>query len=515
MKILLNTFLLLLFQLSIGQDGTLDNTFGNSGVMQFTSINQNTRGSKILQLTNHNILIAANRDYGGATTNRSFFISQLLPNGIVDTSFGTNGEFSVSGGTGGFAYFYSMVQQEDSILMLFTLNGTVSMARIHLDGTYDLTFGNNGIIAVATGNKICLQDDGKIVIASQYYEGTDNYYYFARYSNDGQIDMSFGAGGAIYTNITPFRFDISNAICIQPDNKIIAVGTSYDSATQRHAVVVRLNENGTLDQSFNTTGVVTTDIGNVPGYAVYNEVALQTDGKIVVCGNAEYSNGPLGFGGTSPTVVRYNTDGSLDNTFGDNGKVILNTINNANDIINALRIQPDGKIIIGGSVGSNPSIQSFFYLSRLSDNGILDATFGNNGAFLTNFSTSETNYVYDIDLQENGKILAIGISKNEASGNFDAAVCRLNNDSLGRSEFDSDELIKVYPNPTSENIFISGVAFDAAISIFSTNGQRCKNVVEDDVSHLKKINLQELPSGVYFMSISQNSGKTIKKIIKS
>lgn len=500
---------------SYAQDGIFDTTFGNDGVKLFSSANQNNRGSNVLHLSDGSVLIAVNKDFNGNSNNRTFFISKLLPNGNVDTTFGNDGQFSIVSAPNGFAYFYSMMLQDNRILFLCTIDGNITMGRLHQNGTYDTTFGTNGKVSSVKANKIALKNDGKIVAIGQYYEGNTTSYCQSVYSYDGVLDTSLGVNGIVQTDLTPYRFDISNSIQVQSDNKTIVAGTSYETATQRNAVIARFNEDGSLDGTFGNNGVILTEIGVAPGYAVYNEVSIQSDGKIVVCGNMEYANGPGGFGGTKPTVVRYNTDGSLDNEFGVNGQVILNTIYNANDVVYALKIQPDGKIIIGGSVGSFPSIQSYFYLTRLDTMGNIDATFANNGAFLTNFSTSETNYLYDIDLQEDGKILGIGISKNPTTQNFDAVVCRLKNDSLLYStDFNMQKDLLVYPNPTKDNLIIRGIDTAAMVELYNSNGQRCNYAQKSTSSGAIKIDIQNLPSGVYILSITQNLEKTYQKVIK-
>lgn len=509
-------FILLTCSFSYSQDGVFDNTFSIDGVKLFSSENQNTRGSNILHLLDGSILIAANKDFNGVSNNRTFFISKLLPNGDVDTSFGINGQFSIASVPNGFAFFYTMILQDNRILFLCTIDSNITMGRINQNGTYDTTFGDNGTVSFVKATKIALKNDGKIIAIGQYYEGNTTSYSQSVYSYDGVLDTSVGINGVVQTDITPYRFDMSNSVQVQADNKTIVVGASYETLTQRNAVIARFNEDGSLDNNFGTNGVILTQIGVAPGHAIYNEVSIQDNGKIVVCGNMEYSSGPGGFGGTKPTVVRYNNDGTLDNEFGNNGKVILNTTLNANDVVYALKIQPDGKIIIGGSVGSFPSIQSYFYLTRLDTSGNIDTTFGINGAFLTNFSTSETNYLYDIDLQENGKILAIGASLNATTQNSDAVVCRLKNDSLLNSvDFNTGNDILVYPNPTKDNLFISGIDSDSKIEIYNYNGQRCNYSNKSISSKEIKIDIQNLPNGIYLLSITKNSKTKYEKIIKS
>ncbi|MEQ1353751.1 MAG: delta-60 repeat domain-containing protein [Candidatus Acidiferrum sp.] len=120
----------------------------------------------------------------------------------------------------------------------------------------------------------------------------------------------FGTGG----KTTPFIGGNScdgSALAIQPDGKIIVGGDSYQG-TSYDFTLARYNSNGTLDNSFGSGGIVTTSLSNIDG--MFSALALQLDGKILAAGLKNFGSFNTDF-----AVVRYNSDGSLDNTFGMNG----------------------------------------------------------------------------------------------------------------------------------------------------------------------------------------------------
>ena len=147
---------------------------------------------------------------------------------------------------------------------------------------------------------------------------------------------------------------------------------------------------GHLDTTFGADGRVTTNFPGRPGSAY--PMALQADGKIVVAGTAGFSR----FG-----LARYNTDGSLDTSFGGNGKITTN-FTRGDDIAYGVVVQADGKIVAGGT-GAYERIA----LARYNADGSLDTSFSGNGKLTTDL-TEHGDFAWTILLQPNGKIVAVG-----------------------------------------------------------------------------------------------------------
>ena len=211
---------------------------------------------------------------------------------------------------------------------------------------------------------ITVLPDGKIVAI-----GISSFYTFAlaRYNPDGNLDTSFGNGGKVFTYFGSNRV-ASLGGAVQPDGKIIVAGEVNINSGWDFALA-RYNTNGSLDTSFGTSGKVTTDILlNDAAYAV----VVQPDGKIVVGGYA----------GSSPDVhadfglARYNSNGSLDTSYGTGGKVITDFVGNS-DFIQSMQLQPDGKIVAAGYTQAQPHVQ--YALARYDSTGALDSTFGTGG----------------------------------------------------------------------------------------------------------------------------------------
>ena len=210
-------------------------------------------------------------------------------------------------------------------------------------GDLDPSFGNGGkVVTSIDGNSaagasdIAIQSDGKIIAVGFAYDGINVGFGLARYNTDGSPDTTFGLGGRVITHVGGDGYSVASTVAIQSDGKIVAAGSNrtYDGDNDNF-LVARYNTDGSLDTSFGAGGKVVTLF--YAGYA--SGMAIQSDGKIVVAGSGI-------IGARNFLIVRYNTDGSLDNSFGTGGKVTT-PIGGGGDI-KAIAIHADGRIVAAG-----------------------------------------------------------------------------------------------------------------------------------------------------------------------
>jgi uncharacterized delta-60 repeat protein len=242
----------------------------------------------------------------------------------------------------------------------------------------------------------------------------------------GDLDPTFGTGGMVTTDIH-HSTDIANAVAIQPDGKLVVVGESYQNNdfSGEDFIVTRYNTDGTLDNTFGSGGKVRTDF---PGLAaVPSSVVIQPDGKIVVAGGAFPLFTFLG----NFELVRYNPNGSLDQSFGNGG--IVTTIFPEGSYADAVALQPDGKIVAAGTVfvefNIGDSSDTDFALARYNRDGTPDATFGNGGQVSTDFFGLEDD-AFSVLIQRDGKIVAVGSANNPVTYYDFASVRYLSNGTI-------------------------------------------------------------------------------------
>ena len=230
------------------------------------------------------------------------------------------------------------------------------------------------------------------------------------------LDSTFGNNGKVTTDFGPGDDNIQS-ILLQADGKILVVGDSFNGSSYDFALA-RYNSNGSLDTTFGTGGRVTTNFGLTSAEDTGLDAVLQADGKILVGGTA-FIGGDNDF-----ALARYNRDGTLDTSFGDGGKASTFFEGGGDDQISSIVLQADGKILVAGrtSIGGNGSSKLNFALARYNSNGTLDTSFGTGGKFNIDFNSGE-DVAYEVLLQPNGQILVGG----QASNGFDLdfALARL------------------------------------------------------------------------------------------
>jgi uncharacterized delta-60 repeat protein len=228
----------------------------------------------------------------------------------------------------------------------------------------------------------------------------------------GDPDPAFGSGGAVYYSLGsgPSPSARLDAVALQPDGKILVAGRGTDANGQDSFLVARLNSDGSLDTSFAVGGVFMPQLGTgSPATSAAHAIALQPDGKIVVGGEANGS--PNGF-----MLIRLNSNGTPDADFGDGGKVFAGFPSDGPDYatVNALTVQPDGKIVAAGSALFSESTHATdeLMVARVNgSSGSPDGSFGTGGLVLKQLSSGTvTTHTegYALALRPDGDIVVAG-----------------------------------------------------------------------------------------------------------
>jgi len=330
---------------------------------------------------------------------------------MLDTTFGNGGKVTTAIGTTLDEAFALAIQADGQLVAAGTSNtGTqneFALVRYNPDGSLDTTFNTTGIVTTAIGTStdqafaLAIQADGKLVAAGYSYNGAQYLFALVRYNPDGSLDTTFNGTGIVTTAIGTIA-DMAFALAIQPDGQLVVAGFSYSlTDTQDEFALVRYNTDGSLDATFNTTGMVTTAIGSHNDQA--HALAIQADGKLVAAG---YSDN-----GTQDVfaLVRYNPDGSLDTTFNSTG-MVTTAIGGKGDQARALAIQPDGKLVAAGS--SYTGTQNKFALARYNTDGSRDSTFNGSGKVTTAIGNKGAS-ASAVAIQADGMLVAAGYSFNK------------------------------------------------------------------------------------------------------
>ncbi|MBE2283891.1 MAG: cadherin-like beta sandwich domain-containing protein [Prosthecobacter sp.] len=405
--------------------GDLDTTFGSGGKVTTSIGSSNETGLSVMIQADGKVVVAG-ETYNGS--NWDFALTRYTSNGTLDSSFGTGGKVTMTIGTSDESAKSVVVQSDGRILVAgFTNSGSGSgtfedfaLIRFNVNGTLDASFGNGGKVVTDIGNSsnygnaAALQRDGKILVVGSAYTGGSNYdIAVARYNADGSLDTTFGVGGKVTTAIGTGD-DEGTCVAVQNDGKIVVAGQSWTSGNKDFALV-RYDSDGLLDPTFGSGGKMTLSVGSEDDLC--NGLVLQNDGRIVVAG--EYVINPF-LAESGSALARFNTNGTVDTTFGNGGKVTTNVSGTSHDGYRGVLVMSDGRILAEGysySTGGNYD----FALARYNASGALDSSFGSGGTKTTDFgSTSEE--AYGMALQNDGKILLAGYYRS--GNNRDFAIAR-------------------------------------------------------------------------------------------
>ncbi|MEH6763366.1 MAG: T9SS type A sorting domain-containing protein [Aequorivita antarctica] len=303
-------------------------------------------------------------------------------------------------------------------------------------GTLDTSFGNGGTVIIDNGNldlfnDVVVQDDQKIVAIGMTYDAsfvasTQAY----RFLPDGSLDMTFATNG-IFTYSLNAEANVFDVL-IKEDGKILMVGSTTDYNDYR-ILLIQLNENGSLDGTFGVGGVVVQKVSPITAgfFEDFGTSVAMQDNKILVAGSLktlDYNNAPM--------VVRFNENGELDTTFGDAGVVTIPVIESEN-VFDSLVVQDDGKIVASGhySVGLN---YFAMLVVRFMPNGTLDTTFGNNGQTVIPLGADAESF--GMKLTAENKIVVAGFTASPQY-NYDMLLMQFDTDGNLDAGFGVDGIV--------------------------------------------------------------------------
>ena len=403
-------------------NGSPDNTFDSDGKLTttFGSVDHNPNAVAIQK---DGKIVAESDRYDGS--NYDFAIARYNKDGSPDKTFNGTGEKVTDLGSST-DYANSVIIQNNGKIIEggYTFNGDnykLAIVRFNADGSTDNTFNKNGrlIEGLNQGYTIytssAVQKDGKIIAAGYTWNGSNFDFVVVRYNADGSLDNSFSQDGKQTTGFGSGD-DFANAVSIQADGKIVLAGYTSTGNTSSYFALVRYNADGSLDSTFSSDGKQTTDFGF---YAeIGNAAAIQSDGKIVIAGSVFTGSN---YDSVDFAVARYNTDGTLDKTFSNDGKQ-LTDLTSSDDFGNSVVIQKDGKIIVAGRTYNGT--KNDFALVRYNSNGSLDNTFSGDGKQVSDFGTADF-FGQSAVLQNDGKIVVAGYSQVESVGSS-FAIARYN-----------------------------------------------------------------------------------------
>ena len=408
----------------LNPDGTLDNTFGSGGKV-VTDISGSTYYAD-LDWANSAVVLPTGKIIVAGTCRcgyDEFAVVRYNSDGSLDNGFDSDGKV-ISDVGNNYYYGTDVVVQPDGkiIASVYGMAGLAGfrLVRYNPDGTLDTSFGEGGKVKtyffpVASAQEILLQPDGKILVAGYENEENNQRIAIVRYNTDGSLDTTFDGDGIAITAVFGGGPCSAHSMALGPDGKIVVTGSAYNWSEQtRYYLIARYNTDGSLDTSFDGDGIITT-----LAYAPYT-IAVQSDGKIVIGGSVG------GYHTEVFTLIRLNLNGTPDTGFDGDGVVSTPIMPSGWSAVTTIKIMPDGRILAGGYT-TDSSNTADFVVARYNSNGSLDTSFDSDGKVIT-VVTPVNDYISEIAIQSDGRIVTGGTTENYPTGTRDLALVRYNPD---------------------------------------------------------------------------------------
>lgn len=512
--------------IGLGQDGTLDTTFGTGGKVTTQIVPGGYESGYALAIQPDGKIVVAGESFaGGSANNYDITVVRYNANGGLDSGFGAGGIVITPVGPDWDLGWSVLIQPDGKIVVggngIVASSQRMVLVRYNANGSLDNSFGTAGISTTriggepAAGWSCALQPDGKIVLTGTAYNGSDWDMGVIRFNSDGTLDNSFGTGGKVITAIGTGTDD-GRSCALQPDGKIVVAGRHFDNQANLDFAVLRYNSNGGLDNGFGVGGIVITPVG-LSGRDDARSMVLQQDGKIVVVGSSFVGSN------NNFAVVRYNPNGSLDNSFGSDGKVttrVGNDVSTGEDGAFSGAIQADGRILAAGWALS-PTSGYDFAVVRYTANGNLDSTFGTGGIVMTPIGTND--FGLAVALQADEKIVVAG-SSYDAAGDYAFAVVRYNNgftSGVSSPKVAPQQFVvfQNYPNPfnpsTTIRYTIPGTGY-VTLKVYDLLGKEIATLVSKRQAageYEIQWNPVGLASGVYLYRLQAGKLSETKKLL--
>ena len=388
-----------------------------------------------------------------------------------------------------------------SSILALSISSSIAHAT---DGHTDESFGSSGVASVSiapsgdTTADVAVQSDGKIIVAGSgsFPAGSGSYdFVLTRFDTDGSLDTSFSGDGVVNTDLNSNSTDELTAIVLQGDGKILATGwSSYGGGT--YAVIARYNTDGSLDTSFDGDGKLFLTSQNPSSEEIGHDILVQPDGKIVIVGQSFDIAANL----SEPFVIRVSSDGTSTDFI-----TVIDSTQSA--VVNAGALQPDGKILLAGVLGSSSQKLALW---RVNSSGQIDLSFGISGKV----ETAQASSAQSIALQSDGKIVVGGITGTSAALN--SAILRYTADGVLDSTFSGDG---IYENSFSnEDDYINDLVLRPTGQIVAVGAVKVNNFERNLILQLTSSGALDTTfssDGFQFVAVGSNESRGIAAAIQN
>ncbi len=455
-------------------------------------------------------------------TDNGFGVARINEDGSIDSTFGVDGQSMIKVGERDHCESLEILADGKILLMgnlLYNnrINGNIGLARLNADGSIDSTFGINGnhqfhIQEFSISGYLYdmkLDSSGGVLLAGYRSGGSIKELLLMRLNTDNTLDQNFGKAG--YAVVKYDGDAMGTQILLQSDGTIVVVG-KYKKYSSYSLTVVRFQANGIIDSTFGENGVVIKDLRFYTSDDAFFNGRLQSDDKLVVAADRIGARTEHNF-----MAIRFTTTGQIDSSFGTNGLVDVDYYNKGlKEYGQQILIAPNGDVLIGGQAFDSTYV-SHFGIVALNASAQIDSTFGTDGR-----GEMWGGYkMRAMEFDSEGRIVVAGQSMQ--SGGY--RIGRFNYGTQTAIEKGPENAVtnfvlsQNYPNPFNPITHIDFYLPQAGwvtLEVFNTMGQKVAVLLNERKpagTHSLQFNAANLPSGLYFYTLSAGNTRITKKML--
>lgn len=487
------------------QNQFLDPTFGTNGVFTYTPNNAlNFNYESGIITTQNKILVSGSSSVGNQEITN--FIQRLNSDGTTDSSFNTVILQPVYPDP--YIRFQKMCLQSDQKIILGDIMGS-RILRLNENGTYDTTFGNNGIVSKSIFDpyfgpngisgpfhlsKMLLTSNNKILLCMKISINQESAQMIARLNQNGSIDTSFGNNGIL------IQESGLGSLLLQNDSKIVFIGQKYDGTFLKF----RYTADGVLDTTYNNNNLQYTPLS---GYVTYLFGTANSNNNTYIYGFSSSVTGEYAI-----TLMKLDQNGEFDTTFGTNGIVNEPYYNSSNYYVDNNGLYPtllldnsNNIYVVNMASPTGNSADMNQFVKKFKPDGSVDTGFGNNGVVDIDLGYRDTSRSAIITPDQ--KIMMFGNHQTPSKGIITRVLNNTNTLSVKNQEVQKESL-GIYPNPVKDILYLKNIkSKDSDAEVMDLSGKIIMKLIINN----NKVDVSSLVKGVYFFKVGETTHKFIKE----